>query len=185
MEPLVNENRQLRRELGHLILVDRTKVNVVRAEFGPEPNTWRWRVYVPPDAVCTVNVFSGHLPPNADPFQTDPFYDAHQSGNGIISSYRLAKGEFRLDVRLFDDGRRWVLNTNPGGNHAIDEFSDDWLSRSFNALFPGLTMQHTLDPGDAIPLMYIAKPVIDEAARQITIPTGDTEGIYIWIKYHR
>ena len=62
---LWREVQLLRAEVGKLVIVDESKVNVVQVP-NPDPYTWQWRVYVPEGMNLDAGIKTSDIPPGFD-----------------------------------------------------------------------------------------------------------------------
>ena len=99
------ELRILRDEQGHLSVEDETKFHAVAID-SDEPNTWRWRLFLPKGARYQWNIACDEIPQNSPPMHAgvvgvsnEPYWE---TGNIVLVTARL---------RPVDDGN-WVLNVS-------------------------------------------------------------------------
>jgi hypothetical protein len=189
VEPLRQEVQQLRTELGFLVIGDPGKVHAIRGRSieHVEPNTWRWRLYLPQGSQYSLNVFSGHLPPRVDKPRLQEFDAAKREGRGKLTSRKLTSGEFTLDVKLVNAGDRWIFETVPGGSHQVKAALGEWLGErdEVRAVFGVGQKQRTKERGERMMLMYIPKPTVrtNEVGSFIAnLPNGDVDGIVVWLE---
>jgi hypothetical protein len=189
VEPLRQEVRRLRTELGYLVIEDPTKVYAIRAQSieAIEPNTWRWRLYLPPGGKYSLNVFSGHISGLVRQPQMKQFEAAKRDGLGKLSSRKLEAGELKLDIKLVAEGEQWILETVPGGSHRIPQAYAEWLSlrRDAMAIFGVSQEQKVFENGQPVMLMYIPRPrfTTNSAGRSVTnLPSRDTDAIVVWLE---
>jgi hypothetical protein len=189
VEPLRQEVRRLRTELGYLVIEDPTKVHAIRAQSieAIEPNTWRWRLYLPPGETYSLNVFSGHISGPIRQPQMKQLETAKRDGLGKLTSRKLEAGELKLDIKLMLEEERWILWTIPGGSHRILPAHTEWLSqrRDAMAVYGVGQKQKTFENGQPVMLMYIPRPRITKnaAGRSVTnLPSRDTDAIVVWLE---
>jgi len=85
---LRQENHSLREQLGILDIGDRGKIHVIAGNTG-DPDTSRWRVYVPTDREFVVKWVCGYIPMTGLP---SPAYE--------MTSSQGFRGEFQVEARL-------------------------------------------------------------------------------------
>ncbi len=98
------ELRQLRNQLGHLNVDDRGKVHVIALDTG-EPNTWRWRIFLPKGFRYTWCLGYGDIPATGVPkpkwssTSNEPYWDSQSE---VVVNTKL---------RQMDDGN-WSLSVS-------------------------------------------------------------------------
>jgi hypothetical protein len=100
------EVRKLRNETGALSIDDPTKVHVIAVPVD-EPNTWRWRLFIPKGHKYSWNIAAEQIPRNHPPqkpgmagFSNEPYWERD---NELLVTAKLRKG---------DDGN-WRLSVDP------------------------------------------------------------------------
>jgi hypothetical protein len=168
VEPLRQEVRRLRKELGYLVIEDPTKVHFIQAERPYDNDThWTWRIYLPHGGEYHLNVYSGPWPADAHtPFpdhsvRREPFEAAWRQRRANLSRWPLPTGEFQLDAILYyDNVDGWVVGARPGKKHLIDDPQfDKWLPPKNQPKY--VPMLRRLDPGQSRMLLHLDDPVID------------------------
>ena len=96
--------RQLRDELGYITIKDRTRFHAVALDSG-EPNTWRWRLFIPKGARYKWNIACQDIPRNSPPSRAgtttvsnEPYWN---SDNEVLVTARLREadeGDWTLSV---------------------------------------------------------------------------------------
>jgi hypothetical protein len=103
---LRNAERQLqslRNETGHLTIDDRSKVHVITVPLD-EPNTWRWRLFIPQGHKYSWNISAEEIPQDEVPQKAEvkgtsnePYWDRD---NEVLVTARLRR----------DDENHWRLS---------------------------------------------------------------------------
>jgi hypothetical protein len=100
------EIRKLRNEVGVLTVDDPTKVHVIAVNVD-EPNTWRWRLFIPKGHKYSWNIAAENIPRHEPPpksgtagFSNMPYWERD---NELLVTAKLRKG---------DDGN-WRLSVDP------------------------------------------------------------------------
>jgi hypothetical protein len=98
------ELRTLRNETGHLTVNDRSKVHVIAVDVD-EPNTWRWRLFIPRGHKYSWNVSAEKIPEDDVPQKAEvkggsnePYWERD---NEVLATARLRQGDggdWRLSV---------------------------------------------------------------------------------------
>jgi hypothetical protein len=96
--------RALRTETGHLTIDDRSKVHVIRVDMD-EPETWRWRMFIPQGHRYSWNLADEAIPEDDVPkkagikaFSNEPYWERD---NEVLVTARLRRaedGDWRLSV---------------------------------------------------------------------------------------
>jgi hypothetical protein len=104
------EVRKMQREAGVLTIDDRTKVHVVAVDVD-DPNTWRWRLFIPKGHKYSWNIAAEKIPKDHPPqqagisgFSNEPYWERD---NEVLVMARLRQGEdgnwrFTVDPRIGD-----------------------------------------------------------------------------------
>jgi hypothetical protein len=151
------ELSQLRDETGRLTVEDRSKVHVIAIPTD-EPNTWRWRMFIPKGARYSWNLAYGDIPAEELPRPRTSSFSNAQRGDFerevlITSSLRqLESGDWTLSVgsRIGDSEAQMG-----GASVTIPDEAMAWTrtipSREGSAL--GSVGVRTLDPQEPIVLL--------------------------------
>jgi hypothetical protein len=205
VEPLRQEVRRLRKELGYLIIEDPTKAQFVSAHNPYDRNRWGWHMYMPPGGEYFLYIYSGPWPENAESrggsleltVNRAQFEAMQKEGRAALTRHPLAEGEFYLDATLFyddDAGHRddgWkigITRYDHGwqrragelriGTHSIQTEFDDWVSSSGTPIWvPGPT---ALTPGRSRKLFTLVTSRSDPAQKSIL--AAGTDCIAIWLE---
>jgi len=114
-----DELLKLRNELGHLTIVDPTRLNIISVPT-EEDGKRRWRVYVPKGARYTLSAVTQEIPAKGRP-----------SGKQSRISTPPPEGEFTLTVRTEGNEKAgWRLSVSTGHGKASLGIADDhagWL----------------------------------------------------------
>jgi hypothetical protein len=96
------ELRKLRSETGHLTIDDRSKIHVINVAVD-EPNTWRWRLFVPKGQQYTWNLAAEDIPESDVPQRA-----AIRAGSN--EPYWERDNEVLVTARLREEGDHWRLS---------------------------------------------------------------------------
>src|SRR5688500_18999793 len=109
------ELKQLRNATGQLTVDDPTKVHVIAVEMD-EPNTWRWKMFLPKGVRYTWCLGYGDIPA-----QGVPRPKMESTSN---EQYSETQAEVLIDARLrqLDDGR-WSLKVSSKIGDRIDQMN--------------------------------------------------------------
>jgi hypothetical protein len=187
--PLRLENRQMRTELGQLTIDVASQVQAIEVRQ-PDPNLWRWRLYLPPGGKYQLLEFGGILPARgglSNQQWLDTLKNAqHGIGSGAFSGHML-EGELTLEATLRKENDQWKFATHPGGGASHYVITDDWLADTARIdasdIWEG--QQCVYEPGEPILLLYLPKPVRTPAAgggTSLSMPKEPAEGIILWLE---
>jgi hypothetical protein len=110
------EVRKMQKEVGVLTIDDRTKVHVVAVDVD-DPNTWRWRLFIPKGHKYSWNIAAENIPKDHPPqnagitaFSNEPYWERD---NEVLVTARLRQGE---------DGN-WLFTVNPRIGDSKDQMA--------------------------------------------------------------
>lgn len=186
--PLRAEVRQMRTELGRLSIDDPSQVQAIEVRQ-PDPNLWRWRVYLPPGGQYKLCSFGGILPARGSQSNREWLNALKSAGVGISSSEFSNfkwEDELNFEASLISFDGRWKFETHPGGESRYS-LTDNWPADigRYQASDIWETRQRTFSPGEPIVLLYLAKPVkaaTPGGGTQTSVPTEPEEGIALWLE---
>ena len=128
----------------------------------PDPNMWRWRIYLPNGKRYKISEFAGQLPPRGKLTNREwlsAMQSAQYNGSGEFSSDAIS-GEFTMEASLLRVDGGWRLKTHPGGGPSTYPFTDDWpADPRYRRSDVWQDTQRILNPGEPILLLYLSKPV--------------------------
>jgi hypothetical protein len=196
--PLRIENRRMRAQLGQLTIVDATKAYALQLPTF-EDNTWRWRIYLPPDGQHVMYDRSGVLPTRGNRDDSDWLEEVKSSGGGGTSFGSHLQGEFMVVAKLLKDGNRWkvAMSFTPGDSAlsarvtsetTLEGATDDWPGdyRQRGRIAAGVSMeQKSFATGEPIVLLAAQRAVVTKlpnGRRHTEKPEGPAEAIAIWIE---
>jgi hypothetical protein len=158
--PLRAENRQLRRELGRLIIHDENKIYATQAD-SPEGDVRRFRVYLPDNKKFYLAQVIGDLPGRAPHANGDVWRASRLTPRAELIS-PLAGGEYTIEVQVGRESAesdRWILLVRFGTNDTASTGAEmPWMNdRSSWAVTcePFLGDQIERDPADGIVLFRL------------------------------
>ena len=136
-----DELRVLRDEQGHLSIDDESKFHAVAIE-SPEPNTWRWRMFVPKGNRYKWNIACEKIPKNSPPskagvagFSQEPYWETNNTVLVTARLFELEDGNWMLKVtskiggRSKDSGRE-SKNQMSGATLKIPRDKIEWMSKT-------------------------------------------------------
>jgi hypothetical protein len=187
--PLRKEVHKLRQFVGELSIDDHTRIHAIEVRQ-PNPNLWRWRLFLPPGAQYKLVEFGGPLPPRGK--LSNKHWLAALRNASIGSSEYLNEqfqGEFTLDVSLAPVEGGWRFQIFGLGSDAQSHytFADNWPGRMGRSersdIWPA--QQRVFPPGEPILLLHLSKR-IRKSARGIgtepQAPSELVEGIALWLE---
>ncbi len=196
ISPLRAELLQLRQQRGQLMIENPARAYAVRVPQ-PDPNLWRWRVYLPPHQKYRLVNVQGTIPPRlispqkgkddstwvADLNQAPSVARCEHTGPEL-------SGEFNVEVSLFHYEDRWRVVVDPG--HDITELppsfiEGDWLAPTDRCESTENLVGNQRDYGDHEPivLLQLEKPVVSPApggGTKRSEPTVPAPGIALWLE---
>lgn len=182
--------RRLRGEVGQFTIDDQTRVNAIQVRQ-PDPNLWRWRVYLPPGRPYKLRQAVGPLPSRVGMKDKDWLTAVKNNQYGSLGEHSGSEmqGELVVEASLFRQTDGWRFVTRPGDDVSFFPLTSlgtwlDELSRiergdvSKNA-------QRVFERHEPIILLHLVKPVLKPTAGGGTQSTEDTkpaEGIVVWLE---
>lgn len=110
------ELRALRDEVGYLSVEDRTQLHAISIDTD-EPNTWRWRLFVPKGHRYSWNIACENIPQNDVPqkpgvsaISNEPYWETH---NEVLVTARLRRiddANSQLSVQSRIGNSRWQMS---------------------------------------------------------------------------
>ncbi|HVX11487.1 MAG TPA: hypothetical protein VHC22_09920 [Pirellulales bacterium] len=166
------ENAQMRKELGYLVVSDPTKVNVVAVPTY-EDMLWRWRIYVP----------QGH-----SLWICGSTRDVPQIGvTDSYSSATLTEGEYLLTAAIRPDRHgKWQLTVARQGGSASFGFGGDdgtWIDEGlgWESMQAGTGTTEVLDPDQLPGVLLRVRAMVKTATGSMSSPSPTTKGVLVWI----
>jgi len=192
LQPLRNEVVRLRQEQGRLTITDPNKIYAIRV-MTDEPDTWKWRVYLPPNKKYSMHTRLHTVPGRASGTSSDAWLQqllANRSG----SSGNAPSGEFFVEIRLKRDlaqPEQWLLHYRLGDSFGSNGSEMKWLDdrRAWSMSSEvDWTRQKEKQGGEGLELFILREGKVTELAGEgsgysMTSPNGasDTPGIMFWI----
>ena len=173
LDKLRQENAQMRKELGRLVVTDPNKINIVAVPVY-EDMLWRWRIYVPPGRSLYICGSTHAIPQTGLPAN--------------FGATTLAEGEYLLTAAIRRDRNgKWQLTLARKGGSASFGFGDDdsaWLvdSPGWESTQAGTSSTELFDPDEPIVLLRL-RAAEKTPGGGSTISQNVTEkGVMLWIK---
>jgi hypothetical protein len=153
-----SELRALRDETGRLTIEDRSKVHVISVPVD-EPNTWRWRMFIPQGRRYSWNLAAEEIPQDGVPQRpaikagsNEPYWERD---NEVLVTARLRRegdGHWRLAVESRIGDSQWQMS---GGALKIPAGKLAWNTEeaSTDGRVAGSAGQQILEPGGPIILL--------------------------------
>ncbi len=171
--------------LGKLHIEDQTQVHI-RAIQEEEPNTWRWRVFIPKGHKYDFNAAHSNIPGDGLPvsgmsgYSNEPYWE--KSNEVLISAYLrpVGNGDWRLSVDSFIANSR---NQMSGVTLTIPGDAMKWMSEipSKNVRHLGSKGQESVDPkGPIVLLQQRANKKSPNGTYEST--PEPSPGFMIWLK---
>jgi hypothetical protein len=124
------EVQRLRNEAGYLTIDDPTQLHVIAVETG-EPETWRWRMFIPKGHRYSWNISAEQIPQNEPPQQAgamgasnEPYSDRD---NELLVTARLRRaedGNWRLSIDSRIGDSPWQMS---GASLTIPDEKLQWM----------------------------------------------------------
>lgn len=173
---LVEEVERLRSEVGHLVPVDRSKVNIIEVPTN-EQFVWRWRVFAPPGTSFDGGIATSEIPQKGTPSPSFGGVRLPSVSNGSLITASVVK-----DI---DEG--YVLTLDFGGGNQLRQPTVQSLPEF---LIGSATTTTAGERG--VQVCEFEKPIILHSRRLIerTFPaTGNApketaRGVLFWITPH-
>ncbi|HEX4414391.1 MAG TPA: LapA family protein [Lacipirellulaceae bacterium] len=189
--PLRRELRAMREQLGSLTINDVSRVYAIQVRQ-PDPNLWRWRIYLPSGHDYCIREVEGTLPSRMGKQDKDWLEEVKNAqygvGRGEYSGSEL-NGELNIEASLFDTGKSWRFCVRPGNNvtELPPSFIGDWLGdiSRIESSATSKDAQMEFDPREPIILLHLEQPVlkpITGGGTQSTESATPTHGIVIWLE---
>jgi hypothetical protein len=186
--PLTAEVHQLRQYAGHLSIDDASRIQAIEVRQ-PDPNLWRWRLYLPPGRQYKLLQFGGHLPPRRKLSNKDWLAELRKAPvqKSEMTSDEF-EGEFPVETTFTSVGDTWKLEMSWGDtiSTARYTFQDNWPAKHRHEesdIWP--RQQRIFEPGEPILLLYLSKPALRRARGEgisSSVPAEPPEGIALWIE---
>ena len=170
---LRQENAEMRKELGRLVVADPTKVNLV-ALPSYEEMLWRWRIYVPKGRALQICTATQDIP--------DQGFPNH------VGATSLQEGEYVLTVAIRKNRlQQWTLtvaNPNSSAGFTISDDYAQWLADnpgwSSSQAGSGGTETTAVEEPFTLLRVRAMEPLPGGGSASSQKPVG--EGVMIWIK---
>lgn len=180
-----SEVRRLRDELGYVSIDDKSKFHAVALDTD-EPNSWRWRLFIPKGHRYKWNIACENIPQNVPPAQAgvtaisnEPYWE---TDNEVLVTARLRQNE----------DRDWTLSVNSkigdsknqmaGGSLTIPEEAMTWMSTrsSTDGRVTGSNGTAVHDPDGPIILLQ-RRPIEKRPDGSYGPSQGPMPGFMIWL----
>lgn len=174
LSQLREENVQMRKELGRLVVSDPTKIHVV-ALPSYEDMLWRWRIYVPTGQSLRLFESAQDIPQNGLP------------ANFVGSAGPLQEGEYVLTaaVRRDRNGKWQITVAEPQSSNGfgIADEHTAWLTDSlgWETSQAGAASAEVYDPDQPFTLLRV-RSMKKVSPNSSTSTPDPTDGILLWIK---
>ncbi|HWB11448.1 MAG TPA: hypothetical protein VG826_19615 [Pirellulales bacterium] len=173
LRQLRQENADMQKQLGRLVVTDRNKINLVAVPTYEEM-MWRWRIYVPRTPALFVCGSAHEIPQTGFP-----------AGHGATN---LPEGEYVLTAAIRRDRHgNWQLtiaHRNGSGSFGISDEDAGWLvdSPGWGTTQAGVNGTELLDPNTPIELLRVraAEKLAGGGSQSSSSPTGP--GVVLWFK---
>lgn len=178
-----SELRKLRNEAGYLTIDDRSKLHAVAIDTG-EPNTWRWRMFVPKGVRYEWNIACEDIPmhspparPAASAVSNEPYWDTETE---VLVTARLRKA----------DEETWTLSVTSKVGDSNDQLGGttlriprekiEWMGNtpSVDGQVLGARGTAVRDPDGPIILLQKRGRVIDPPDGNYDVPLP---GFMVWL----
>lgn len=172
-DKLQREVTQLRGEVGHLEVVDKSLVNVIAVPT-VDRFQWRWRVYAPPGTMFKVGILTKAIPENGVSDQVRGSFELSSSELGELVTLSVTPDQQEgYQVRLdFGRGTSWREFT--------DQPLEEWLTGSSMGL-------SSVQPGVQAfpygrPIILVKQRLLEPVSPTVSSsPTGPSRGFLVWI----
>jgi hypothetical protein len=178
------EVRRLRQELGHLSIDDETKIYAIEIPT-MAPNTWKWRVYLPPGRAFEMNTQLKRIPGRPKGLNRREWLNTLSGPSNTIAS-----GEFTIEAKM-EKGEvagSWFLHTMDLNNNGASGAGMDWLDDRrawYTSSDVSPRQQVELSTDDGLILLAIRKGnVVDLPTGWKSTPppvTAEAPGVMLWI----
>ena len=180
------ELRQLRTETGRLTVEDNSLVHAIEIDTA-DPNSWRWRLFLPKGHRYSLNIASRDIPfegvpnkPNSRSVSGEPYWERD---NEVIVNARLAKtelGEWILSV----DSRIGDSKNQLGSVTATVDAKDMAAlakSSSFQVNILGNDETDVCEPTEPI-VLYRKRPMLKSPGGSTDFDKEPSSGLMIWLQ---
>lgn len=187
---LRQELRGSREQLGNLSIDNSSHAYAIRVQQ-PDPNLWRWRVYVPPNRNYRLMQVQGMIPPRTGKKDADWLAEISKASvveRGEHSGPEISDA-FNVEMSLFHDRDQWRMETKPG--HDVTQFAPsfigDWLEPLNRSESTEGLVDHQREYSDREPivLLQLEQPISNPAVgggTKFSEPTVPAPGIVLWLE---
>lgn len=168
---LRREVEQLRIELGYLVPIDESKVNIIEV---PTTDTWRWRVFAPEGTVFDAGIITKQIPRHGTPGPSFLGFQIPSERRGVLVTASVAKDlEDGYALRLdFGDGRTMSSRTPLKPKDFLDG------SAGYMTAGRGGTQVCEFDGPIVLHRRRLMEPVSPTVSSE---PDGPARGLMFWI----
>lgn len=180
-----SELRRLRDEVGYLTIEDKTKFHAVALD-SEEPNTWRWRLFVPQGNRYKWNIAAKDIPQSVPPAKAgisvisqEPYWE---NDNEVLVTARLREaedGDWTLSIQSTIGDSRHQMS---GGSLAIPQDAMAWMTAgaSTDGQVIGSRGTTVHDPNG--PIILLQRRPLEERPDGTAVPSaGPMPGFMIWL----
>lgn len=172
-------------ELGYLAIDDRTKFHAVALDCD-EPNTWRWRLFIPEGVRYKWNIACQDIPRNSPPSRAgvtavsnEPYWDTE---NEVLVTARLRQadeGKWSLSVTSKIGDSKYQMS---GATLEIPPDKIEWMSTvsSTDGRVMGSNGADVLDPDGPIILLQ-RRPCEKQPNGSYQPSDGPMPGFMVWL----
>lgn len=163
----------LRREMGFLVPVDDSRVNVIEVPTADQ-HSWAWRVFAPPGTRFDAGIITGGIPERGVPSASFIGVEIPSEPNGVLITASVA--------RDLDEG--YVLKIDFGnGNTVLDRTSksrDEFISGSASLETAGRNGPQVCDFDEPI-ILHRRRLYEQDSPTTYSEPKGKSRGMMFWI----
>lgn len=167
---LWREVQLLRAEVGRLVIVDESKVNVVEVP-NPDPYTWQWRVYVPEGMELAAGIKTREISPGPDaPAPTIEGLRLPQVQSGVLVTASVKKD--------LEDGYKIIVSYMNGNFTSKTKLAlEEFLDGSFTSDTAGEKETEAFGEGEPI-ILHRRRLIPDKGVLKADAPS---QGFMIWL----
>lgn len=176
---LRDENVQMRKELGRLVVSDRAKVNIIAVPTYQDM-LWRWRIYVPNGTSRNLAAATHDIPPQGFPGcdgQFGPIGEGEYLVTAAIRPDRLGNWQITAEFQAADDASK------SSSGFGIAEAHAAWLTKGGGSSTEqaGSGATDVFNPSEPIALLRIR--TMEQTAPGVSSTTSaPAEGVMLWFK---
>lgn len=179
------ELRQLRNEVGYLSVDDRSKVHVIAVDMN-EPNTWRWRIFLPQGVRYSWCLGFGDIPAKGVPepkikhTSNEPYSDEDVEVVVTAKLRQIDDGDWSLSVSSIIGGQRYQM-----GDARVSVPDEEMRRIHKVSVYEGHTLgtrgTETLDPKGPIVLLQL-RTCERQPDRSYKPSANPMPGYMIWLE---